>query len=103
MYEVRAARRLHLSGISTLVGVSVSESPKSPGSLTLLVFLWISYLPWDIHSLPLHFYKSPQNHCCLALCLCITLSQMLGGASQKTSHARLLSVTITEYHSDGDW
>ena len=36
------------------------ESPKGPGKLTLMVFLWNSYPLQGLQSFPLFFHKSPQ-------------------------------------------
>ena len=67
----------------SLVGGSDFQSPKGPGYLTLLVFLWSSYHLLGLQTFLL-FHMSLQTPPLFG-CGCLYLSQLLGEASQRTT------------------
>jgi hypothetical protein len=98
IYYVHVCGGLGLACLCSLVGDSDSESPKGPGYMTLLIFLWSSY--------PLQVC-SPSSYSPLGLselhllfnCRCLHLSESAAGWSlSEDSLARYLSASTTEYH-----
>ena len=78
-----------------LCDVSGSESPKDPGLLTLLAFLWNSYPLWCLQSFLLFFHKSPKASSIVWLSMSESAAVGGGGLSEDDM---LLSASITEYH-----
>ena len=66
--------------VCSLVGGSDSKSPKGPGQLTLLFFLWSSYSFWGLQFFLLFFNKSPQAPS-IACYACLHLSESASGWS----------------------
>ena len=90
--------------VCSLVGGSVSDSPKDLGQLILMVFLQ-SFYPFRGCSPFLYLFKGDPNlHQMFSVALCICLSQLLGEASKRTTMlASFLQAQQSMINSVKDW